>query len=115
MRREFHQHLWLVRLGCTTGFERVADRPSLGYDADLEFRNKITFPDEAKVSINFTQEIAQLDLILAFNLSNFGTVSPVDQDAVQTYLNATKANVTALKVLLQATQTNLTDAQTELL
>lgn len=88
---------------------------TFGYDADLEFRSKITFPDEAKVSINFTQEIAQLDLILAFNLTNFGTVSPVDQDAVQAYLNATKANVTALKMLLQATQTNLTNAQTDLL
>lgn len=67
------------------------------------------------MSINFTAEIAQLDLILAFNLTNFGTVSPADQDAVQAYLNTTFANVTALKTLLQNTQTNLTDAQTELL
>lgn len=88
---------------------------TFGYDADLEFRNKITFPDEAKMSINFTAEIAQLDLILAFNLTNFGTVSPADQEAVQAYLNTTFANVTALKALLLATQTNLTDAQTELL
>ncbi len=88
---------------------------TFGYDADLEFRNKITFPDEAKVSINFTTQIAQLDYILTLNMSNFGTVSPADQTAVQTYLNATHANATALKVLLLATQTNLTDAQTELL
>jgi hypothetical protein len=52
---------------------------------------------------------------LALSLSDFGSVSPSDQDAVQAYLNATHANATALKVLLLATQTNLTEAQSELL
>lgn len=56
-----------------------------------------------------------MDLIQTFNLTNFGTVSPADQDAVYTYLNATKANATALKALLLATQANLTTAQEELL
>lgn len=84
---------------------------TFGYDDDLEFRSKITFPAAANVSINLTNELAQIAAVQAFTVANFGTVSPVDQTAVAWYLSNLTANVTTLRTYLLYQQSNISLAQ----